>query len=107
MSSLFDSEVYIRRRATPFTEVNLTHLLAHLAVESPDGAVVNGQEVTLTVHYRGDVASRLWWTLKWWDVEGEHVMCAQEFDLLLWRVATIVGQQEQREKEKRRIESTS
>jgi len=95
MTTLFDSEVYARRRATPYTQINLVELLKDLALMAPvhPDDIRWSREATLSVH-RADVATRFWWTLKWKDEEGEHLADGQELQLCLWRAAAIVANQE-------------
>lgn len=85
MSSLFESEVYQRQRATPFTRISLTALMKELALEVAGDAAA---EVTLSCKYRHSVPSRFWWTISWLGVDGEqHVCDGQELDKCLWRAA--------------------
>ena len=95
MTSLFESEVYQRRRATPCAEINVEDLLKTFALNWPDDAngnplVLNGLEsVTLTAFYRRDVSSRFWFTLRWIAADGqERYVQGQELQLTLWRAAT-------------------
>ncbi len=97
MSSLFDSEVYQRRRATPCTRIDIEALLKRIALHQDDGEGHQLVDVTLTVHYRPDVASRFWWSLQWKAEDGEErILWAQELDLLLWRAATSEARTAQR-----------
>lgn len=89
MTSLFDTLVRRRREHTPWARMSVS---AFLQAAAWNGASSKRDEAskpaTLTVVYRGDVASRLWYTLEWAGEDGErHQASAQELDLVLWRAA--------------------
>ena len=87
MSSMFETEVYQRERATPFTRISLTELMKTLAAEIPEGG---DPEVTLTVRSRHSVSTGFWWALSWVDRNGDvRTMDAQTLEKCLWRVATL------------------
>ena len=94
MTSLFDSNVYERRKHTPWAEVNLEDFMRDMAVST-----IDFKKVTLTCHYRHSVASRYWWAIEWTDESGvEHLAEAQELNLCLWRAAQMELQARERQK---------
>jgi hypothetical protein len=83
MGSLFDTKVYNRRNSTPWAHVSILSFMREMIwyQESP---------VILTANYRGDVASRIWYSLEWTSADGTRKSTSsQEFDLLMWRAAQI------------------
>jgi hypothetical protein len=70
MSSLFDSEVYLRRKHTPWARMQIAAFMKEMALNVPDGANHLEHRVELSVLYRPDVASRMWWRIEWTDDEG-------------------------------------
>jgi|GEM_PF-1916977 hypothetical protein len=100
MSTMFDSEVHIRRNATPCAQIDFARLLRRLAWHS---ANQKEKQVQLTVSYRPSVSSRMWWELRYVGEDGEQrVHWSQDLDLLLWRVATSEALIEQKRKLKRK-----
>ncbi len=89
MSSLFDSEVYAERQRLPGVAINL-HRLMQAALWSGDP-----KTVTLTVEYRKDVDTGMWWELRWGD---GHFVAAKELELCLFRAAVVMRQQDERAK---------
>lgn len=104
MGSLFDSQVYDARKRVPWAEIDLLQLAREAAMSGADAdqklpeaadTCLHGRryysgknDFQLTVQYRGDVASRFWYTVEWTGEDGErHSVSAQEIDLCLWRVA--------------------
>ena len=89
MSSAFDSEVYAERQRLPGVSINLAQLMQELmwAGHSP-------QQATLTVEYRSDVDTSLWWTLRW----GEQFAAATTLELCLFRAAVIRRRDDERTK---------
>jgi hypothetical protein len=93
MSSLFDSEVYAARRRFEHAEISLPQFMRDAMYNEPcpsaepdvhDGAVI------LTLHHRGSVSTREWWTLSWIDQKGHRrEVQSQEFNLLLWRAECV------------------
>lgn len=89
MSSLFDSEVYAERQRLPGVSVNLSRLM-QAALWSGDPT-----SVSLTVEYRPDVDTGMWWTLRWGD--GQFA-AAKELELCLFRAAVLMRQSDERAK---------
>jgi hypothetical protein len=59
----------------------------------------------VTVVYRPDVASRMWWTIRWTgEDKQQREASAQELDLALWRAAEM---EEGARAERRRKEESS
>lgn len=122
MGSLFDSEVYARRRANPFAEIDLEQFAKAVALHGSDAdsklpeaadACLRRREYhsgkndfQLTVQYRPDIASRFWFTVEWTGEDGErHQAEAQEFNLCMWRAAVLdqqVSEMVKREEEIRK-----
>lgn len=89
MSSLFETFVRRRREQTPWARMGIQPFLTEAAwsgaSSKPDEP---SKPASISVVYRGDVASRMWWTVAWTGEDGEHrEACAQELDLALWRAA--------------------
>ncbi len=92
MTTLFDTDVRLRRNHTPWAKMGLVHFMREMALNVPYGDNVSpfDHEVVLKVHYRHAVASRFWWSLEWTgEDEKRHAVDSQEFDLLLWRAAEL------------------
>ena len=89
MSSLFDSEVYAERQRLPGVSINLQRLM--------QTALWSGEPktVTLTVEYRKDVDTGMWWELRWGD--GQYV-AAKELELCLFRAAVAMRRDDKRAK---------
>lgn len=96
MSSMFDTMVYKKRRRAEFLSpsvidfmksmaLNTQHFDSTHAGQTPD----DHPDITLSVSYRGSVASGYWYVLKWVDVDGKpYRVEAQTVDLLGWRAIT-------------------
>jgi hypothetical protein len=89
MSSLFDTLVRRRREATSWARMGIQPFLLEAAW---CGASTKSEEpskpASISVVYRGDVMSRMWWTVTWTGEDGEsREASAQELDLALWRAA--------------------
>lgn len=83
MSSMFDTAVYNRRKQTPWARINVIQFLKDMCFNDEEH-----RTMSLSVHYRPDVASRFWWVINWTGADGErHEQSAQELDLCLWRAA--------------------
>lgn len=89
MSSLFDTLVSRRRDATPWAKMSLVAFLKDAAwCGAPRKEGGQASPASVSVAYRGDVASRMWWTIAWAGEDGERrEASAQELDLALWRAA--------------------
>jgi len=88
MSSLFDTEVYLRRNHTPWASVNFLHFVKDMVWNGSGDPLEN--EVVFRARYRHDVSSRVWFELTWSGEDGErHTAEAQDFGLLLWRASEI------------------
>lgn len=89
MSSLFDTLVHRRRNATPWAKMSLAHFLTDAAYSgAPVKVDEQAQPATISVVFRPDVASRMWWTVSWTGEDRERrEASAQELDLALWRAA--------------------
>lgn len=89
MSSSFDSSVHQRRNATPWAKMSLAAFLKDAAWNgAPTKADDQPRPASISVVYRGDVASRMWWSIIWTGEDGElHEASAQDLDLALWRAA--------------------
>ena len=84
MGSMFDSEVYARKRHTPWARISLLSMISELVQNDGDG----DGKVSLSAQYRHDVASRIWCTLEWTSEDGKRKeVSAQTLDLCLWRAA--------------------
>ena len=87
MSSLFDTEVYLRRNHTPWASVNFLHFVKDMVFNASSDDL---NAVVFRAGYRHDVASRVWFELSWTGKDGErYTVEAQDFGLLLWRAAEI------------------
>jgi hypothetical protein len=103
MGSMFDSDVYSRRKHTPWARIQIAAFMREMALNVPSGANHWEHRVELSVLYRPDVASRMWWRVEWTGEDGvRHSADAQELDLCLWRAAEI--ELKIREKQKRDAE---
>jgi hypothetical protein len=91
MSSSFDTAVRNRREHTPWARISLSAFLREAAWNgAPTKAGEEARSASISVAYRGDVASRLWWTVRWVGEDGEeHRAEAQELELALWRASEI------------------
>jgi len=83
MTSLFESLVRARRENAPWARISLVAFMTEMIMNE---AVEGVSEVTLSVQYRHEVASRRWWTISWVGEDGKrHEESAQELDLCMWR----------------------
>lgn len=83
MSSMFDTAVYNRRKQTPWARINVIQFLKDMCFNDEQH-----RSMSLSVHYRPDVASRFWWVINWTGADGKrYEQSAQELDLCLWRAA--------------------
>jgi hypothetical protein len=85
MSTIFDSEVYAMRKGAPCAYVS-----APLVMASILDLDCECKEITLSVCYRHDVASRRWWTLSYTYRGQSHSVSAQEPQLCLWRAVQML-----------------
>lgn len=93
MSSFFDSQVQELRKQVPFASINFQSFMRD-AIEAGgwEAKDKNYYEhaFELTGVYRPDVASRMWFTLKFTASDGQrHIVEAQDFSLLLWRAVQV------------------
>lgn len=88
MGSAFDSEVYAERQRLPGVTVSIPRLMQDLVY------AVAEKRATLTVEYRGDVETGLWWELRW----GEQFAAATTLELCLFRAAVIRRRDDERAK---------
>ena len=92
MTTLFDSDVRIRRNHTPWATMRVQAFMKEMAYNIFQGDKRDAIEnrVILECHYRHQVASSFWWTITWTGEDGQrHSAEAQELDLCLWRAAEI------------------
>lgn len=90
---MFDTEVYYKRQRALFTSPDIIGFMRTMSdntqhFDSTHAAMPENKspEISLTVTSRPSVSSRLWWELKWVDVDGKpHCVCAQDLQLLGWR----------------------
>lgn len=89
MTSEFDTRVRARRLHTPWSRMSLVHFLKDGAWNGIDKKEGGGnEEASVSVRYRPDVTSRMWWTIRWMGEDGQlREANAQELDLALWRAA--------------------
>ena len=87
MSSLFDSEVYAERQRLPGVAINLARLMS-IALHSG----IDPQSVTLTLEYRADVDTGVWWTLRW----GDRFAGSKELEICLFRAAVLMRRDDDR-----------
>jgi hypothetical protein len=93
MSSIFDTAVYQMRKGAPFTSPQMGRFIREKALYA-EGPVV------LTATPRPSVASRVWYTLEWYEDRDRMEVSAQELDLCFWRAIQLHKQKErQRELE--------
>lgn len=94
MSSMFDTNVYHKRRRNEFLSPSIMQFMKHMAVNEQQfhshgqklDEPIQHPDIKLTVSYRPSVASRFWYTLQWVDVDNKnHQVDAQDLDLLGWR----------------------
>ncbi len=106
MTSEFDTRVRARRNHTPWSRMSLVQFLKDAAWNGADGAGEGGSlEAFVSVKYRPDVASRMWWTIRWTgEDKQQREASAQELDLALWRAAEM---EEGARAERRRKEEAS
>lgn len=89
MSSLFDTLVRNRRNHTKWARMSARAFMEEMvwngaAKKIGDQAV----PVSVSVVYRPDVASRMWFTVTWPSENGDVLEAsAQELELALWRAA--------------------
>jgi hypothetical protein len=102
MSSLFDTLVHRRRNATPWAKMGAAHFLTDAAYAgAPLKTGEQAQAASVSVVFRPDVASRMWWTVSWVGEDRERrEASAQELDLALWRAAEMELAARERAKEK-------
>jgi hypothetical protein len=90
MGNIFDSNVYLRRTHTPWARMQIVAFMKEMALNVPVGANHWEHRVELSVLYRPDVTTRMWWRIEWTgEDEQRHLAEAQELDLCLWRAAEI------------------
>lgn len=100
MSSAFDSEVYAERQRLPGVTISLTKLMQELLwAEARDTGAIEAsprqrEPVTLTLEYRPDVETSMWWTLRW----GEQFAAATTLELCLFRAAILRRRDDERAK---------
>jgi len=88
MTTLFDSDVRLRRTHTPWARISISAFMKEMALNVPYDTNYWEHQAILKVHYRHSVASRFWWSLEWTGEDGErHSVDSQELDLLFWRAA--------------------
>ena len=94
MTSMFDSEVYQRRKHTPWARMSLLAFAKEVMFNEPDLGEVQRkwvpQQVKLTIAPRKDVSSGVWYELHWVGCDGQqHYVSSQEYDLCLFRAAEV------------------
>jgi len=106
MSNSFDTEVYQRRKHTPWATVSFLNFVRAMVENRLNGEESSSpkSDVIFTANYRPDVSTHIWFSLEWTGEDGErHSTAAQDFGLLLWRAAEI----EMKAREKKQLEKGS
>ena len=112
MSNGFDADVGRRRNHTRWARVDPARFMRAMAHNPAsetnakrdvsflpfDGTDRRFLACVISVRYRPEVATRLWWIVEWTGADGEqHYADAQELDLALWRAAEMESRAEARQ----------
>jgi hypothetical protein len=97
MGSMLDTEVYYKRQRALFVSPDIIQFMKAMSgntqhFDNTHSAIPENDcpEISLTVTSRPSVASRLWYELRWIDVDGKpHFAAAQDLQLLGWRAVTM------------------
>jgi hypothetical protein len=89
MSTLFDTAVYQLRKSAPFAKPSIVEFI-HDKIVSHDGPI------TLKCEHRHSVATRVWWTLEWFEDGQRFEVSASDWSLCMWRAIQVHKQNERR-----------